>query len=248
MDHREFKTEINEQFARIVRAVANPHRLELVDVLAQGERSVEDLARETGLSMANASQHLQALRDAHFVTTRKKGLRVYYRLSDPAVFRLLQIIREIAERQLAEVGRIVDTYLTERASMEPVTLDELLARLHEPGLIVLDVRPALEYAQGRIRGARSLRLMNLKVVCTSYLPNTKSLPTVAALTAFLPTKQWKRSPLGVTKCAGCYRASRIGRWRSYPLRRAKGDRHDFQTNSAFPNRLCFVCVRLHRQR
>lgn len=162
MDHREFKTEINEQFARIVRAVANPHRLELVDVLAQGERSVEDLARETGLSMANASQHLQALRDAHFVTTRKKGLRVYYRLSDPAVFRLLQIIREIAERQLAEVGRIVDTYLTERASMEPVTLDELLARLHEPGLIVLDVRPALEYAQGRIRGARSIPIDELE--------------------------------------------------------------------------------------
>ncbi len=162
MDHREFKTEVNEQFARIAKAIANPHRLELVDVLAQGERSVEELARETALSIANASQHLQALRDAHLIIARKEGLRVYYRLSDPDVFRLIQIVREIAERQLAEVGRIVDTYLTERASMEPVTLGELLARLHEPGVIVLDVRPALEYAQGHIVGARSIPIDELE--------------------------------------------------------------------------------------
>ncbi len=162
MDHREFKTEVNEQFARIAKALANPHRLELVDVLAQGERSVEELARETALSIANASQHLQALRDAHLIIARKEGLRVYYRLSDPDVFRLIQIIREIAERQLAEVGRIVDTYLTERASMEPVTLGELLSRLHEPGVIVLDVRPALEYAQGHIAGARSIPIDELE--------------------------------------------------------------------------------------
>ncbi|RPJ02373.1 MAG: ArsR family transcriptional regulator [Chloroflexi bacterium] len=162
MDHRAFKSDINEQFARITRAIANPHRLELVDVLAQGERSVEALARETALSVANASQHLQALRDAHLVTARKEGLRVYYRLSDPAVFRLIQLIREIAERQLAEVERIVHSYLTERASMEPVTPDELLARLPEPGLIVLDVRPALEYAQGHIAGARSIPIDELE--------------------------------------------------------------------------------------
>ncbi len=162
MDHRAFKTEVNEQFARIAKAMANPHRLELVDVLAQGESSVEELASETALSVANASQHLQALRDAHLIIARKKGLRVYYRLLDPDVIRLIQIIREIAERQLAEVGRIVDTYLTERASMEPVNLGELLSRLHEPGVIVLDVRPALEYAQGHIVGARSIPIDELE--------------------------------------------------------------------------------------
>lgn len=150
MDHRAFKTEVNEQFARIAKAIANPHRLELVDLLAQGERSVEELAKESALSIANASQHLQALRDAHLVSSRKEGQRVYYRLADASVFQLLQIIREIAERQLAEVERIVNTYLTERKAMEPVTLNELLSRLHEPGLVVLDVRPALEYAQGHI--------------------------------------------------------------------------------------------------
>jgi rhodanese-related sulfurtransferase len=162
MDHRAFKTEINEQFARIAKAVANPHRLELVDMLAQGERSVEELALETALSIANASQHLQALREAHLVTARKEGLRVYYRLADPAVFQLVQVIRDIAERQLAEVERIVNSYLTERKSMEPVTLNELMARLREPGLVVLDVRPALEYAQGHIAGARSIPIDELE--------------------------------------------------------------------------------------
>ncbi len=162
MDHRAFKNEINEQFARIAKAIANPHRLEMVDLLAQGERSVEELAKESALSVANASQHLQALREAHLVAARKEGLRVYYRLADPAIFQLVQIIREIAERQLAEVERIVNTYLTERKAMEPVTLNELLARLREPGLVILDVRPALEYAQGHIAGARSIPIDELE--------------------------------------------------------------------------------------
>jgi DNA-binding transcriptional ArsR family regulator len=161
MDHRSFKNEINEQFARIAKAVANPHRLELVDLLAQGERSVEGLAKETALSIANASQHLQGLRDARLVTARKEGLRVFYCLSDPLVYQLIQLIREIAERQLAEVDRIVSTYLNERSSMEPVTLNELLTRLHEPGLVVLDVRPTLEYTQGHIVGARSIPIDEL---------------------------------------------------------------------------------------
>jgi rhodanese-related sulfurtransferase/DNA-binding transcriptional ArsR family regulator len=161
MNHRTFKTEINEQFARIAKAIANPHRLELVDLLAQGERSVEELANEAALSIANTSQHLQALREAHLVTARKEGLRVYYRLADPTVYQLVQLIREIAERQLAEVERIVNIYLTERQSMEPVTLNELLTRLHEPGLVILDVRPALEYKHGHIVGARSIPIDEL---------------------------------------------------------------------------------------
>jgi DNA-binding transcriptional ArsR family regulator/rhodanese-related sulfurtransferase len=162
MDHRAFKTEINEQFARIAKAIANPHRLEIVDLLAQGERSVEELARETSLSVANASQHLQALREARLVTPRKEGLRVYYRLSDPNVYRLVQTIREVAEQQLAEVDRIMKTYLHERTSMEPVTLNELRQRLDEPSLIVLDVRPTGEYAHGHIAGARSIPIDELQ--------------------------------------------------------------------------------------
>jgi DNA-binding transcriptional ArsR family regulator/rhodanese-related sulfurtransferase len=162
MDHRAFKTEINEQFARIAKAIANPHRLELVDLLAQGERSVEELAKEATLSIANASQHLQALREAHLITARKEGLRVYYRLADTSVYRLVQLLREIAERQLAEVERIVNAYLTERKALEPVTLNELMTRLREPGLTILDVRPGLEYRQGHIAGARSIPIDELE--------------------------------------------------------------------------------------
>jgi len=156
MDHRIFKNLVNEQFARIAKAIANPHRFELIDLLAQGERSVEELAKEAELSIANASQHLQALREAHLVSSRKEGLRVYYRLAEPSVFRLVQLVREIAEHQLAEVDRIVKTFLQDRATLEPITVNELFARLQEPGLVVLDVRPTLEYAQGHIAGARSI--------------------------------------------------------------------------------------------
>ena len=162
MEHRAFKSEINDQFARIAKAVANTHRIELIDVLAQGERSVEELAAQSGLSIASASQHLGILREAHLVTTRKEGLRVYYQLSDPAVYHLIQTIRTVAERHLAEVDRIVDTYLHNRAALEPVTSNELATRLGEKDLIILDVRPALEYAQGHIAGARSIPIDELE--------------------------------------------------------------------------------------
>ncbi len=155
-DHREFKDAINVQFARIAKALANPHRFELVDLLAQGERSVEDLATETGLTLANASQHLQALRETHLVSSRKEGLRVYYRLSDPNVFRLVQIIREIAEDQLAELDRIVDSYLHHRETLEPITTDELQALISQGTVVVVDVRPGAEYKQGHIAGAISI--------------------------------------------------------------------------------------------
>jgi rhodanese-related sulfurtransferase/DNA-binding transcriptional ArsR family regulator len=171
MDHRTFKTQVNEQFARVAKAIANPHRLELVDLLAQGERSVEELANEADLSIANTSQHLQALRDAHIVATRKEGLRVYYRLANPQIFRLVQIIRKIAEQQLAEVDRIVNSFLADRKSLEPVTLNELMARLNEPGLVILDVRPALEYAQGHIPGARSIPVDELAARLNELTPD-----------------------------------------------------------------------------
>src|SRR5258708_39244961 len=102
MEHRAFKARIHEQFARIAKAIANPHRLEVLDMLAQGERSVEELAIATDLSIANASQHLQVLREVHLVESHKEGQRVYYRLADPEVFKLLQVIRDVAVHQLAE--------------------------------------------------------------------------------------------------------------------------------------------------
>lgn len=161
-DHRLFKEAINEQFARIAKALANSHRFELIDLLAQGERSVEELANEVALSIASTSHHLQTLRSAHLVTTRKEGLYVYYRLSDPTIFRLVQMIRDVAERQLADVNRIVETYLGNRTELEPLTLNELFIRLDDPELIILDVRPYTEYIQGHIAGARSIPIDELE--------------------------------------------------------------------------------------
>jgi DNA-binding transcriptional ArsR family regulator len=117
MDHqtkRQFKGVLYEQFARVGRALANPHRLELLDLLAQGERSVEDLAREAALSIANASQHLQTLRAAQLVAVRRDGLYAYYRLADPRVFALWQALRTVGETQLAEIDQLVRTLLTPR--------------------------------------------------------------------------------------------------------------------------------------
>ena len=160
--HRAFKNRLYGQFARIGKALSNPHRLELLELLAQGERTVEALAREAGLSMANASQHLQALRTAGLVESEKEGLFVRYRLSDPAVFEMSQALRIVAERRLADLERLVHDHFGDRSDPEPVGMDELLERSRSGEVIVLDTRPVLEYAAGHIAGAVSLPADELK--------------------------------------------------------------------------------------
>ena len=156
MGQRAFKDQMYAQFARLGKALASPARLELLDLLAQGERPVEALAREAALSVANASAHLKVLHQARLVDSRKEGLRVYYRLADPAVYRLWSALRHVGERQLAEIDRLVATYLTERETLEAISRDELRRRLAEGTTAVVDVRPSVEYRQGHIAGARSI--------------------------------------------------------------------------------------------
>jgi rhodanese-related sulfurtransferase len=162
INHRLFKDQLFEQFARLGKALANPHRLELVDLLAQGERTVEDLARETGMSVANTSRHLQELRAARLVEVRREGLYGYYRLADERVFGVWRALRELGEERLAEVDRLVATYLTDRESLEAVSAEELLVRMREEGVLVLDVRPEEEYRAGHIPGARSVPVERLE--------------------------------------------------------------------------------------
>jgi rhodanese-related sulfurtransferase len=159
---REFKDAVFGQFAQIASAFASPKRIELVDVLAQGERNVETLARETGLSVANASRHLQILKAANLVATRKQGLQVFYRLADPLVLRGYHALQALAEARLAEVHRLVDDYFTSADGLEPLPRAELLRRARRRDVMVLDVRPAEEYAAGHIAGAVSLPLAELK--------------------------------------------------------------------------------------
>lgn len=156
------KRAIYESFAVLGRALGNAHRLEILEHLGQGERGVDGLAARVGVSVANASQHLQALRRAGLVAARREGKSVLYRLADDAVIELLSALRRIAERNVAEVQRTVQHYFSDRDSLEPVARDDLLRRLKEGLVVVIDVRPEDEFAQGHVPGAINIPLHALK--------------------------------------------------------------------------------------
>src|SRR5256885_8331052 len=130
--HRLFKNRLYGQFARIGKALASPHRLELLELLAEGGRSVESLANEIGISLANASQHLQALREGGLVESRKEGLFVHYRLADPAVFELCRALRSVAERRFAELERLVSDHFGDRGGGEAGRVVELVQSARKP--------------------------------------------------------------------------------------------------------------------
>ena len=161
-DKRAFKNQLYEQFARIGKALSSAHRLELLEVLAQGEHSVEAVARETDMSIANASQHLQVLRTAQLVDVRRDGVYIYYRLADEQVFTLWQTMRHVGEARIAEIDRIVDTYLHDRNQLQPIGAAELLQRLVEDNIILLDVRPVEEYMAGHLPNALSIPVTELE--------------------------------------------------------------------------------------
>jgi DNA-binding transcriptional ArsR family regulator len=172
--HREFKDRLYGQLARVGKALASPQRLELLELLAQGERSVEALANEMGLPIANASQHLQVLREAGLVASRKQGLFVQYRLGDDSVVALSKALRTTAEQRLAELDRIVRDHFSERSEADSVSMKQLLDRLRSKRVVVLDARPALEFAAGHIAGALSFPIDELKRRL-GELPKTKEI-------------------------------------------------------------------------
>jgi rhodanese-related sulfurtransferase/DNA-binding transcriptional ArsR family regulator len=159
--HRVFKNRLYGLFARIGKALSNPHRLEMLELLAQGERTVDSLASEIGLSVANASQHLQALRLAALVESRKAGLFVHYRLAAPGVYELSKAIRSVAEERLADLDRLVREHFANRDDAEAVPMDELLKRARSKDVVILDARPATEYVAGHIPGAISVPIDEL---------------------------------------------------------------------------------------
>src|SRR5438093_3248459 len=160
--HRDFKDRLYGQFARIGKALSSPHRLEILELLAQSERTVESLAGEIGLSLANASQHLQALRQAALVDCRKQGLFVYYRLASPEVFELSRTLRAVAETRLAELERLVRDHFSDRTDAQAVPMAELLKRARSKQVVILDTRPASEYVAGHISGAISVPVDELQ--------------------------------------------------------------------------------------
>jgi rhodanese-related sulfurtransferase len=159
---REFKALLFGEFARIGKALGSPHRLQLIEVLAQGGRTVEQLAAETGLPVASASQHLQILRAAQLVSARRQGLYVVYTLADPQVFRVWQAVRDLGQARLAEIERVVREFLGNRDDMDAVSAAELRWRLRDGTVLLLDVRPRAEFEAGHIAGARSIPLEELE--------------------------------------------------------------------------------------
>ena len=158
---RRFKDSVYEQFARVGKAVASPRRLELLDLLCQGPRTVEELARQAGQSLANTSHHLQVLRAAQLVDAERDGLFVTYRLADAEVYSFFGALRGMAESRLAEVEQVRREFLESRGAMEPIERAELLDRVSRGEVTVLDVRPVEEYLAGHIPGAVSVPLGEL---------------------------------------------------------------------------------------
>jgi rhodanese-related sulfurtransferase/biotin operon repressor len=149
-------------FAAVAKAIGHEHRLELLELVAQGERTVERLAECTGLSVANVSQHLQHLRRAGLVISRRQAKFVFYSLADEAILKLLANLRSVGERNMSEVDRILRTYFHERDALEPISRAELLKRIKNKSVVVLDVRPEDEFALGHISGARNVPLTLLR--------------------------------------------------------------------------------------
>ena len=160
--HREFKDRLYGQFARIGKALSSPHRIEILELLSQSERTVDSLATEIGLSLANASQHLQALRHAALVESRKDGLFVYYRLAATEVFELSRVLRTVAESRLSELERLVREHFGDRDNAEAGSMAELIKRGRSRQIVILDTRPASEYVAGHIPGAISVPVDDLK--------------------------------------------------------------------------------------
>ena len=162
MSSRGPKQAVFAQFALVAKALGHPDRIELLEHVAQGERSVEALSESVGLSISNASQHLQQLRRAGMIAARRDGRFVLYRLTDESVLALLGSLRQVAERNLAEVDRIVRGYFADRDNMEPVSRADLLERSRAGLVTVLDVRPADEFALGHLPGAVNIPLGQLE--------------------------------------------------------------------------------------
>jgi rhodanese-related sulfurtransferase/DNA-binding HxlR family transcriptional regulator len=177
MGDREAKDALFDGFAEVAKALASGRRAEVVDLLAQGERSVDEIAAELGQTVANTSHHLRAMARAGLLTTRREGTRVYYRLASDRVGDLWTALRDVAREHVAGLERLAEAYLGDRDGLEVVDRDELAARIRRRQVVVLDVRPTAEFASGHIAGARSLPITELR-------RRLKSLPKDADVVAY----------------------------------------------------------------
>lgn len=170
MSSRSPKTALFIQFAIVAKSLAHAHRLELLEQLAQGERSVEVLAERTNLAVANTSQHLQQMRRAGIVASRREGKFVFYALADEAVLDLLSALRRIAEQNIAEVDQVIRSYFNDRDSLEAISREKLMELSRAGAVTILDVRPADEFALGHLPGAVNIPLRELEARLAEFDP------------------------------------------------------------------------------
>jgi rhodanese-related sulfurtransferase/DNA-binding transcriptional ArsR family regulator len=214
------KTALNEHFARVGKALASPRRIELLDLLAQGEHSVETLANEADMSVTLTSAHLQGLRQARLVETRRDGSRIYYRLAGDDVLALLTALRSVAHNRLAEVELVVRAYFGAPDELEPIGRDELLRRARSGDVMILDLRPRDEYEAGHIPGAVSIPLGDLE-------EQLARLPPGAEIVAYCRGPYCVMAPRGIAVLRRHgFRARRledgVGEWRLAGLPLAAG--------------------------
>ena len=161
MDKRIFKDKAYSILATMMKAMANSHRLEIVDLLGQGEKSVEEIANETSMSIANTSQHLQMLKAANLVEIRREGNFIHYKLAHDEIYRSWQMLRELGVNHIAEMEKLVRDFREKRNSLEAIRMDELMTRMKSKNVVVLDVRPATEFKDGHIPGAINIPIEEL---------------------------------------------------------------------------------------
>jgi rhodanese-related sulfurtransferase/DNA-binding transcriptional ArsR family regulator len=203
VEGREAKDRLYEAFARTAKALASPKRVELAELMAQREHTVEALARATGMSVTNTSAHLQVLARARLVAARKDGTKVCYRLADDEVAAFVAALRDLARSRLAEVDQVVRDYFTARDALEPLTREELVERTGRGKVVILDVRPAAEFIAGHIPGALSVPLDQLDDVLAR-------LPRRAEIVAYCRGPYCVLAPQAVERLrANGYKARRL---------------------------------------
>lgn len=173
MNKREFKDKVYNELAKVTKAIGNPRRMEIIDLLAQGPFSVEKIAEQTGLSVANASQHLQVLKGARLVEVSRKGNFIYYHLSREEVFHAWRALRDLGFIQNAEAEKIIRDFYTSRHHLEPVSLQELNKKINNQDVVILDVRPDEEYQRGHIHRAISIPIEQLSKRMEELSKNTE---------------------------------------------------------------------------
>jgi rhodanese-related sulfurtransferase/DNA-binding transcriptional ArsR family regulator len=203
VDGKEAKDRLYAAFARTAKAAASPKRIELLDLLAQGERTVDSIAGASGMGVTNTSAHLQVLAHAHLVETRKEGTRVFYRLASDDVAAFVIALRDLARSLLVEVEQVVQDYFTARDALEPISREELLERAGKGEVVILDVRPTVEFAAGHIPGALSVPLDSLDAALAR-------LPRGSEIVAYCRGPYCVLAPQAVERLAAeGYRARRL---------------------------------------